>query len=53
MGRHPVTEQHGGGERYLSGEHHRAVTLGRMAVELADRSDDVVASALARERLGR
>ena len=38
---------------HISGEHHRAVTLGRMAVELADRGDDVVASALARERLGR
>ena len=37
----------------ISGEHHRAVTLGRMAVELADRGDDLVASALARERLGR
>ena len=28
-------------------------TLGRMAIELADRSDDVVAAAVARERLGR
>ena len=37
----------------IAGEHHRAVTLGRMAIELADRDDDVVASALARERLGR
>jgi DNA-binding CsgD family transcriptional regulator len=37
----------------IAGEHHRAVTLGRMALELADRAGDVVASALARERLGR
>ena len=37
----------------IAGEHHRAVTLGRMAIELADRAGDVVASALARERLGR
>ena len=38
---------------HIAGEHHRAVTLGRMAIELADRSDDVVGSAVARERLGR
>jgi DNA-binding CsgD family transcriptional regulator/tetratricopeptide (TPR) repeat protein len=37
----------------IAGEHHRAVTLGRMALDLADRAGDVVASALARERLGR
>ena len=37
----------------IAGEHHRAVTLGRMAIELADAAGDVVASALARERLGR
>jgi DNA-binding CsgD family transcriptional regulator len=37
----------------IAGEHHRAVTLGRMARELADEAGDVVASALARERLGR
>jgi DNA-binding CsgD family transcriptional regulator/tetratricopeptide (TPR) repeat protein len=37
----------------IAGEHHRAVTLGRMALELADRAGDVVASALARDRLGR
>jgi len=37
----------------IAGEHHRAVTLGRMALELADGAGDVVASALARERLGR
>ena len=37
----------------IAGEHHRAVTLGRMALELADEAGDVVASALAREQLGR
>jgi DNA-binding CsgD family transcriptional regulator/tetratricopeptide (TPR) repeat protein len=38
---------------HIAGEHHRAVTLGRMAIELADRGDDVIASAFARERVGR
>jgi DNA-binding CsgD family transcriptional regulator/tetratricopeptide (TPR) repeat protein len=37
----------------IAGEHHRAVTLGRMAREQADQAGDVVASALARESLGR
>ena len=44
---------HAAHNTHIAGEHHRAVTLGRMAIELADRSDDVVAAAVARERLGR
>jgi DNA-binding CsgD family transcriptional regulator/tetratricopeptide (TPR) repeat protein len=44
---------HAAKDANLAGEHHRAVTLGRTAVELADRGDDPAASALARERLGR
>jgi DNA-binding CsgD family transcriptional regulator len=37
----------------LAGDHHRAVALGRTAVELADATGSVVDAALARERLGR
>ena len=44
---------HAAHNTHIAGEHHRAVTLGRMAIELADRGGDVVASAFARERLGR
>ncbi len=44
---------HAAHNTHIAGEHHRAVALGRMAIELADRSDDVVSSAFARERLGR
>jgi DNA-binding CsgD family transcriptional regulator/tetratricopeptide (TPR) repeat protein len=36
----------------VSGEPHRAVTLGRRALELADGTGDVVSQALAHERLG-
>ena len=39
--------------RHLAADHHRAVALGRTAIELADAGGDVVARALARERLGR
>jgi DNA-binding CsgD family transcriptional regulator/tetratricopeptide (TPR) repeat protein len=49
----PSVVTHAAHNTHISGEHHRAVTLGRMAIDLADRADDVVASALARERLGR
>jgi DNA-binding CsgD family transcriptional regulator/tetratricopeptide (TPR) repeat protein len=49
----PAVAAHAAQGMLIAGEHHRAVTLGRMAIELADRGDDVVASALARERLGR
>jgi len=37
---------------HCSNEHHRAVVLGRRALELAERSGDALASALAYERLG-
>jgi tetratricopeptide (TPR) repeat protein len=36
----------------VAGEPHRAVVLGRRALELADGGDDMVAQALAHERLG-
>ena len=49
----PGVVTHAAHNTHIAGEHHRAVTLGRMAIELADRSDDVVGSAFARERLGR
>jgi DNA-binding CsgD family transcriptional regulator/tetratricopeptide (TPR) repeat protein len=39
--------------RHLAGEHHRAVALGRTAIELTDATGDVVEAALARQRLGR
>jgi DNA-binding CsgD family transcriptional regulator len=39
--------------RHHAGEQHRAVALGRTAIELADAGGDVVGQALARERLGR
>jgi DNA-binding CsgD family transcriptional regulator/tetratricopeptide (TPR) repeat protein len=39
--------------RHHAGDHHRAVALGRTAIELADGGGDVVQQALARERLGR
>jgi DNA-binding CsgD family transcriptional regulator/tetratricopeptide (TPR) repeat protein len=39
--------------RHLAGEHHRAVALGRTAIELIDPTSDVVEAALARQRLGR
>jgi DNA-binding CsgD family transcriptional regulator len=45
--------EHAAQDANLAGEHHRAVTLGRTTVELADRTGDVSARALARERLGR
>ncbi len=44
---------HAAGAVHLVGEHQRAVTLGRLALALADEAGDVVRSALARERLGR
>ena len=44
---------HAAHNTHIAGEHHRAVTLGRMAIELADRGGDVICSAFARERLGR
>jgi DNA-binding CsgD family transcriptional regulator/tetratricopeptide (TPR) repeat protein len=49
----PAVAAHAAQGMLVAGEHHRAVTLGRMAIELADGAGDVVASALARERLGR
>ncbi len=49
----PAVAAHAAQGMLIAGEHHRAVTLGRMAIELADAAGDVVASALARERLGR
>jgi DNA-binding CsgD family transcriptional regulator len=39
--------------RHLAGDHHRAVALGRTAIELVDGGDALVDQALARERLGR
>jgi len=50
---HAAVVAHAAQDVHLAGEHHRAVTLGRSALELADRTGVVVASALARERLGR
>ena len=44
---------HAAHNTHIAGEHHRAVTLGRMAIELADRGGDVICSAFARERVGR
>ena len=44
---------HAAHNAHIAGEHHRAVTLGRMAIELADRGGDVICSAFARERVGR
>jgi ATP/maltotriose-dependent transcriptional regulator MalT len=38
---------------HLAGEHHRAVALGRTALELTDAAGDVVEAAMARKRLGR
>jgi ATP/maltotriose-dependent transcriptional regulator MalT len=37
---------------HYAGEHHRAIALGRRALELADHTGDAVSSALAHERLG-
>jgi DNA-binding CsgD family transcriptional regulator len=39
--------------RHLAGEHHRAVALGRTAIELTDATGDLVEAAIARQRLGR
>jgi DNA-binding CsgD family transcriptional regulator len=50
---HAAVVAHAAQDVHLAGDYHRAVTLGREALELADRTGDVVASALARERLGR
>ena len=37
---------------HCAGEHHRAITLGRRALELADRTGDMASLAQAHERLG-
>ena len=49
---HAAVVAHAARDVQLAGDYHRAVTLGREALELADQTGDVVAQALARERLG-